>query len=39
MGLNFAMLDSRRVLVGTPGTFGGRDPIAKHVSNPDVAPF
>ena len=30
------MLDTRRVLVGTPGTF---DPIAKHISNPDVAPF
>ena len=29
------ILDSRHVLVGTPST----DPIAKHNSNPDLAPF
>ena len=35
------MLDSRSGLVGPPGTkrAGIWDPIAKHISNPDIAPF
>ena len=43
--LNFFILDSRRVLVGTVGTVGTQHLLprcyvgAKHISNPDVAPF
>ena len=33
---NLFVLDSRRVLVGTPGTKGAG---AKYISNPDVVPF
>ena len=34
VGLNFFVLDSRRVLVGTPGTDS-----KKNISSPDAAPF